>query len=365
MKKESTDANIKIERPEPIEIGAELSVFNRKADPKEAIEELLSGEQILIEGLFSDGLTLLNELQMYLQKTHRNQDFQEQRVFRAEYKKLSNLVVIAISDHKLTVKKAPEIGWLEKLYPDAGDYLLTFPQIQGLNSAWQWYLNGVSIPVLRNKIHPYYGVYFPTRFEHLHLFENFLKHYKGPKKSAIDIGIGSGVLSLQLMKHRFQKSFATDTNPNAILGLQESMKGTKLAVKVELDCAHLFGKWEKPTELIVFNPPWLPASHLLDRLDEAIYYNKELFPEFFEEAKKRLLPDGRIVLLFSNLGQITKVTQGHPIKREIAKGNRFELDRFFTKSVKRASHKTTRNQNWRSKEEVELWVLKHKEVSVD
>ena len=71
------------------------------------------------------------------------------------------------------------------------------------------------------------------------------------------------------------------------------MEGTKLSRKIEIDYGHLFGKWEKQTELIVFNPPWLPASYDLDRLDEAIYYNDKLFPDFFEEAKKRLLPEGQ------------------------------------------------------------------------
>jgi methylase of polypeptide subunit release factors len=229
-----------------------------------------------------------------------------------------------------------------------------------LNSALLWYINCVKLPVLRYKIHPYYGVFFPTRFEHLQLFDKWLKSYKGAKKTAIDIGIGSGILSLQLMKYGFQKSYGTDVNPNAIVGLQESMKGTKLALKIELAYGHLFAKWEKQTELIVFNPPWLPASHELNRLDEAIYYNDELFPEFFEEAKKRLLPEGRIILLFSNLGQITNVTEEHPIEDELLNGNRFELDRCLKKSVIKASTKTKRNQHWRETEEVELWVLKHK-----
>jgi hypothetical protein len=255
------------------------------------------------------------------------------------------------------VNKSPKIGWLEKLYSELDEFLLPFPQVQGLNSAWQWYTNGISIPVLRNKIHPYYGTYFPTRFEHLQLFDNWLKRYEGTKKSAIDVGVGSGVLSLMLMKHGFQKAFGTDTNPNAIIGLNESMEGTKLSRKIELDFGDLFGKWDKHTELIVFNPPWLPASHELGRLDEAIYYNDKLFPEFFEEAKKRILPDGRVVLLFSNLAQLTEVTTEHPIENEIEKGGRFKLDLCLKKSVKAASDKTKRNQHWREDEEVELWVL--------
>jgi methylase of polypeptide subunit release factors len=359
MNEEFADADLKINRPTPVKIGAESFCFNKNTATQEAIDALLLGKYILIEGFYSNGLKLLNELQSYLKKKYPDQDFQGQRAYRAAYRKLSNLVLIEVDEHKLVVKKAPLIGWLEKLYPESNRFLLTFPQVQGLNSAWQWYLNGVTIPVLRNKIHPYYGVYFPTRFEHLQLFDNWLKRYEGPKKSAIDVGVGSGVLSLQLMKHGFQKSFGTDMNPNAIVGLQASMKGTKLSKKIEVVYGHLFAKWEKLTELIVFNPPWLPASHDLDRLDQAIYYNDELFPEFFQEAKKRLLPGGRIVLLFSNLGQITNVTQEHPIEKELAKETRFELDRCFRKSVKQASTKTKRNQHWRSTEEVELWVLKH------
>lgn len=362
MNKESIDNNLKINKPTPITAEVEYFSFNQDDDIQEAIDTLVSGKYILIEAFYSNGLNLLNELQTYLKEQHPNQDFQGQRAFRAEYRKLSNLILIEVHKHKLVVRKAPEIGWLEKLYPELSNFLLPFPQIQGLNSAWQWHVNGVAIPVLRNKIHPYYGVYFPTRFEHLQLFDNWLKKYKGPKKSAIDIGIGSGILSLQLMKYRFQKSFGTDTNPNAIVGLKAATKGTKFATKIELDCGYLFGKWEKQTELIVFNPPWLPAAHDLDRLDEAIYYNDTLFPEFFEEAKKRLLPDGRIVLLFSNLGQITEVTKEHPIENELLNGHRFELDKCLKRAVQTASAKTKRNQHWRADEEVELWVLKHREI---
>jgi methylase of polypeptide subunit release factors len=359
MKKELISADVPINKPKPIKLGVEATYFNQNTDVQKTIDSLLLGKYILVEGFYSNGLNLLNALQSYLKKKYSNQSFQEQRAFRLEYQKLSNLVLIEINANKIAVRKAPSIGWLEKLYPESDNFLLTFPQVQGLNSAWQWYINGVVVPVLRNKIHPYYGVYFPTRFEHLQLFDNWLKRYKGGKKSAIDIGIGSGILSLQMMKYGFQKSYGTDTNPNAIVGLRESMKGTKLALKVELDYGHLFGAWEKPTELIVFNPPWLPASHDLDRLDEAIYYNDKLFPEFFEEAKKRLLPEGRIILLFSNLGQITGVTKEHPIANELSNESRFELDKCFKKSVKEASAKTKRNQHWRGEEEVELWVLKH------
>lgn len=361
MEDDSTEEDLMVSKPRPQIAGVKSTGFKRGSDVGDAIRELLAGKHILIEEFYSNGLDLLNELQSYLREKHPNRGFKEQRAYRKEYQQLSNLILLQINDHRLEVKKGPTIGWLEKLYPESRNFVLTFPQVQGLNSAWQWYVNGVVIPGLRNKIHPYYGVYFPTRFEHLRLFENWLKRYDGPKKTAIDVGIGSGILSLQLMKYGFQKSYGTDLNPNAIIGLRESMRGTKLALKIEIVHSHLFGKWEKPTELIVFNPPWLPASHSLDRLDEAIYYNDQLFPEFFAEAKKRLLPDGKMVILFSNLAQITGVADKHPVKQELSGHTRFALEDCFKKSVKKASDKSRRDQHWRAKEEVELWVLKHGE----
>ena len=347
-------------KPEPISSEVITESFKRGTAVQSAIEALEAGKFILVTEFYSNGLSLLQELHSHLNKKFPNKSFQEQREYRSEYRKLSNLILLEIVDHKLVVKKSPSIGWLEKLYPETSDFLLSFPQVQGLNSAWQWYINGISIPGLRNKIHPYYGTYFPTRFDHLKLFDNWLKHYEGPKKSAIDVGIGSGVLSLQMVKHGFQKVFGTDTNPNAIVGLAEFMGDTKLSRKIELDFGHLFGKWIKQTELIVFNPPWLPKSHDLDKIDEAIYYNKDLFPDFFAEAKQRLLPEGKLVLIFSNLAQITNLTKEHPIEKELAEGGRFLLERCFKKTAKAASEKTKRDQHWHSSEEVELWVLKNK-----
>lgn len=186
-----------------------------------------------------------------------------------------------------------------------------------------------------------------------------VKALRWSKKTAVEVGVGCGVLSLQMVQHNFQKVYVTDINPNAIIGLKEFMGTTKLSRKIELDLGHLFGKWEKQTELIVFNPPWLPEVHSSNSVDDSIYYNKTLFSDFFTEAKKRLLPEGKLVLIFSNLAQIAKVTTEQPIETELDKGNRFQLERCFRKSVKSASSKTKRDQHWRSLEVVELWVLIH------
>ena len=184
-----------INKPEPILAkGKELELFSRSSDVRATIKTLEAGKPVLVTAFYSNGLTLLNDLKTHLKRKFPNKTFKEQRAYRDAYRKLSLLILIEISEHKLSVKKAPSIGWLKLLYPETSDFLLPFTKVQGLNSAWQWYQNGITVPVLRNKIHPYYGTYFPTRFDHLILFDNWLKRYEGPKKSAIDVGIGSGVL---------------------------------------------------------------------------------------------------------------------------------------------------------------------------
>jgi predicted RNA methylase len=348
---------IKANRPSPIKPVKEINTFDRSNDVNQTIENLEKGQSVLVIGVYGNGLYLLREIQRHLKLKMPNNTFIEQRKYREEYHQLSNLVLLEVKDHQVKVKKSPEIGWLEKLYPENKHFCLSFPKVQGLNSSWQYFVKGMAIPVLRNKLHPYYGTYFPTRFDHLILFDNWLKRYEGPKKTAIDVGVGSGVLSFQLVKHGFQKVFATDTNPNAIIGLKENMGDTKMSRKIELNHASLFGKWDKPTELIVFNPPWLPEQKEIDGVDEAIYYNDKLFPEFFEAAKTRLTADGKLVVIFSNLAQLSKITTEHPIEKELAEGGRFVLESCLKRAVKAASEKTKRDQHWREEEEVELWVM--------
>ena len=354
----NSDKEIRADRPEPIISNIDVVPYKRRMDPQIAIDALVDGHYVLIVDYFSSGLTILSELKKYLKSKYSDQSFQGQRDFRSAFRELSHRLLLKVDSNKLIVRKAPIIGWFNILYPELKEFLLPFPQVQGLNSAWQWYEKGIYIPVLKRKINPWFGTYFPTRFEHLELFDKWLKQYKGEKKSAIDIGIGSGVLSFQMLKYEFEKVYGTDSNPNVIIGLNEYLNKNKLHSKIDLMHGDLFGSCNIKTELIVFNPPWLPASHNIDGIDKAIYYDADLFPRFFAEAKKHLKADGRVVLLFSNLAQITKVSESHPVETELSGGGRFQKELFIQKKVGSASKKTQRNQNWRSSEMVELWVLK-------
>lgn len=358
-KLESNINILKPERPEPIVAEIEVYPFRKKMDPSEAIDVLLNGDYVFIEDFYSTGLDLLNVLKSDLYQNTSNKSYQNQKLERANFREISHRILLLVDQHQLKVKKAPEIGWFKILYPEYEGFLLPFPQVQGLNSSWQWYQKGLQLPVVSQKLYPYYGVYFPTRFEHLELFDDWLKKYQSDKNSAYDIGLGCGVLTLQLIKNGFQKVFATDSNTNAIIGFNEEVKRRKLHSQVELLHGDLFANCTDKAELIVFNPPWIPASKDVEGLDKAIYYGDDLFPRFFKEAEKHLKEDGKLILLFSNLSEITETEKLHPIKDEIANGGRFQKENYLTKQVNPASKKTRRDQNWRADELVELWILKH------
>ena len=349
--------NFSPNRPEPIITDLDVIGYNKSMSTEYAVEALIEGYYVLVLDYFSSGLEILRVLKTQLKKQYSSNSYKTEREFRSKYRELSHRLLLEISDDTLSVERAPYIGWFKILYSDLEEFLLPFPQIQGLNSSWQWYKKGLFIPVIEKKIYPWFDTYFPTRFEHLELFDEFLNEYSDEKQTAIDIGIGSGVLTLQMLKYGFDSVIGIDTNPNAIIGLNEYLSKESLESKVKRHYGNLFSGINEKADLIVFNPPWLPINKNVEGIDQAMYYDKELFPRFFEQANKYLKPNGKLILIFSNLAQITHLIKSHPIEDELANAQRFKKELLLKKKVGVSSKNTKRELSRRSLEEVELWVL--------
>ena len=316
---------------------------------------LLDDQALLITDLYSTGLSLLAALRIALKTS--GEGFSEARAFRARYRAASSRLLVPIRSHRLALAKAPSIGWLPEMYPELSDFHLSFPQIQGLNSSWQWYQKGVPLPVISRRLHPLHGTYFPTRHEHLHLFARWLSRYSGDRQRAVDVGTGCGVLAVMLHEAGFADIRATDINENAIEGLHRDLQRDPPITTITPQKLFLIGPVGSRFDLIVFNPPWLPGeAHSL--LDQAIYYPPRLFDDFFAAAYRALRPDGRIVLLFSDLLQTAGVSQRHPIEQELRRRKRFLKVRLLEKAVGQASQKTRRRK--RSGERVQLWELRRR-----
>ncbi|MEZ4978425.1 MAG: methyltransferase [Chitinophagales bacterium] len=356
--------NLKLQITKPLPVAKQENFFyySKHMHPDLAVNALLRDEQVLVRDFYSSALLVLNSLHKRINKKKKLANFKEERAQRNSFQKASQNLIVEIKNHQLILRKAPIIGWWSILYPEIENFHLPFVQVQGLNSAWQWFEKGLSVPNLKEKIHPFYGCYFPTRFEHLDLFYAWLKTYSGAKEKAFDLGVGSGVLSLFLLQEGFKKLYASDINANAIIGFKFHLSQKKQAIPCELFCADLFGPCTELQDLIVFNPPWLPSTKSISNLDRAIYYKEDLFPRFFEQAASRLNPDASLVILFSNLAESTELSDSHPIRDELAKNDRFALHFSERKKVNASSKNTKRKTSARKDEFVEIWVLKKKEA---
>ena len=345
------------DRPDIITTEIDAIHFYRKMDTEATVKDMIDGKYVLVEEFYSNGLQVLKELRKNLLLKHKDKTFQGQRDYRAAFRKASHRLLLKVVDNKLTVKKGPDSGWLTVLYPDVSEFYVSFPEMQGMNSSWQWYEKGMEIKTLDLTLKPYYGTYFPTRFDHLKLFDKWLKKYDGAKNKAIDIGVGSGILTFQLIQNGFENIFATDSNKNAIIGVAEESKRLGFEKKITLNHGDLFENCDVKADLIVFNPPWLLAKHALEEgIDKAMYYEEDLFPRFFEQALNHLTPDGKIVLIFSNLAQVVDKESPHPIIEELRNHKRFRKELHLTREV-RASSRRTKRRDSRENEKVELWVL--------
>jgi len=186
-----------------------------------------------------------------------------------------------------------------------------------------------------------------TRTEHLELFTTWLSQYKGPKRYAVDVGTGSGILSFLLLKNGFEQVLGTDMNPNALWSAQQDAQRLDYQTQFTTKQTDLINDIE-PTSLIVFNPPWIPGrSH--SSVDDALFFEQGLFTRFFDQATEKLLPDGRIVLIFSTILTLLRPDIPHPIETEVSKG-RFRLLNKMQRKVKPTNGK-------RTKEKVQIWEL--------
>lgn len=345
-------------RPEPTPESLSAVSIDRSRDWNTSARALVDGEKLLVADLYSTGMNTLSALRRLLEDSHPGgrQDFTSDREFRGDYHRASQNLLAPVVSHRLDLDKAPEIGWFRELYDDTPDFRLPFPQVQGLNSSWQWFQKGIQIPVLERRLFPFYGTYFPTRFAHLELFETWLHQYSGPRRLVCDVGTGCGVLAFQLLQQEFARVIATDSNPNAVESVRRELDRQPPTGVLDVREADLFGTHHERPELIVFNPPWLRGVPR-NPIDQAIYYEEPLFERFFESAHSRIAAGGRLVLLFSTLQQTAHASAPHPIQDELDRGGRFSLVDCRRREVQVASTKTKRRKRDPASEFVELWEL--------
>ncbi len=327
------------------------------------LKSIKRGQDICITGTYGFAMSFYAWLKKEVNVRIPVQDYVSSRKHRNLLHSYQSRIWIGVRNHVPELDKAPQNRWLNDFYPDQDHFYINFADYLGMNGARQWYERGIKYPVLDHLLHPFYGVYFPTRYDHLHLFDNWLNDNNRFDR-AIDIGTGCGVLSFMMNKHGIETVHATDINPNAIFSLQlESERlDKKKSGNIHPQHASFLGSFQPgPDDLVVFNPPWIPEKPN-KTMDKATFFDKGFFDDYFDEMAKKCPAGTTLLIFFSNYSMLTGIIKENPIMECI---NRRKDDFLLISQTKAPVRQSpSRKKSWlqsiRSMEQVELFEVKRK-----
>lgn len=229
--------------------------------------------------------------------------FHQQRQAQAQRSRLlSRLLLELDAGYVCQLRRSPDIraactaafGQLDE------PCLISFRDLQGALGAAGWRTKGVPIANLGLSIFPHYGVFAPTRHEYVQLLLD--APLPAIHNVAFDIGTGTGLLAVILAQRGVKQVIATDLNPRALACARENFERLALST-VQLQQADLYPTEAPLANLIVCNPPWLPAKPT-SPLEYAVYdANSSMLRGFLQGAKQHLADQGEVWLILSDLAE--------------------------------------------------------------
>ncbi|MFD6463974.1 methyltransferase, partial [Streptomyces roseolus] len=205
---------------------------------------------------------------------------------------LGKLLVLLDDDHGLRLRRAPDVRQACRAAygSPSGSKVVALTELLGVLGAQQWRTKGVEIPALQARIHPHYGVFSPVRGEYVDL----VAHTPLPaapdlaSRRAFDLGTGTGVLAAVLARRGIGQIVATDISPRALHCARANIRRLDLAGRVDVLGPGLFPAGR--ADLIVCNPPWLPARPTSD-LELGVYdADGSMLGEFLAGLRAHLEP---------------------------------------------------------------------------
>ena len=312
---------------------ARIVLVDDKTTADEAYRLACEGTSLLWRGDFHNAKQLLQALNRRIERTNERSEqrkikkaanksakslestsesvaipnlFHQQRQIQAQRARiLSRLLLELDANYVSQLRRAPDVsaactaafGQLDE--PDES-CVLSFRDLQGALGAAQWREKGVPINGLGLSIFPHYGVFAPTRHEYVQLLLD--APLPNTCDVAFDIGTGTGLLAIILAQRGIKQVIATDLNPRALDCASENFTRLELT-NVQLQQADLYPTNTPLANLIVCNPPWLPAKPS-SPLEYAVYdANSAMLRGFLQDAKTHLAEQGEVWLILSDLAE--------------------------------------------------------------
>ncbi len=279
---------------------------------RDAYKLICEGTAFLYKGDFQNAKQMLQaitrkfDIKPIKPSDNLTQAFHQHRARQIQRANITNKILIELNHGACDLKRAPDVkeavagamitnAKLDKL---PAKMVLSLRELLGMVGAHEWRKKGVAVDALPANIHAHYGVYSPIRGEYLELINSTSF---GNAKTAFDIGTGTGVIAAILVTRGIKAVMATDNSVRALNCAAENIEKLNLKQYITLEQTNLFPGGSKKADLIVCNPPWLPAKANAP-IEHAIYdTNNVMVKGFISGVKAHLNDDGEAWLIMSDL----------------------------------------------------------------
>jgi methylase of polypeptide subunit release factors len=291
-----------------------IVVADDTTNAKVAYKLICEGTGFLYKGDFQNAKQLLQAITRKVDSKpiqpaeNLTQAFHQHRARQIQRANITNKILIELNHGACDLKRAPDVkdavtGALitnAKLDKVPAKLVLSLRELLGMVGAHEWRKKGVYIDALSANIHAHYGVYSPIRGEYLALINNAPLNNV---KTAFDIGTGTGVIAAILVMRGVKAVMATDNSVRALNCAAENIEKLNLKQYITLEQANLFPGGSKKADLIVCNPPWLPAKANAP-IEHAIYDPQStMLRGFLNGVKAHLNEEGEAWLILSDLAE--------------------------------------------------------------
>lgn len=272
------------------------------------------GTALLWRGDFQNARQLLQAMARRVdrkpQRKSRNADkapaslteaFHKHRLAQSQRARTLGMLLMPFeAGHVVPLRRAPDVREAcEQVYgPSSQPYVASMRELLGLIGAYEWRRKGVEIPILGERIHPWYGVFSPVRGEYLELVA---REMLPSTALAFDIGTGTGILAALLAERGVERVVGTDQDARALGCARENIARLGLDDRVEIIEADLFPQGRAP--LIVCNPPWVPARPA-SPIEHAVFDpDSRMLRGFLDGLAAHLEPRGQGWLILSDFAE--------------------------------------------------------------
>jgi release factor glutamine methyltransferase len=126
--------------------------------------------------------------------------------------------------------------------------------------------------------------------------------------NGLELGVGTGFIALHVC-HRFKTFTATDINPEAV-ALAARNAQTNNCNNITFLVSDLFSSVEGTFDVIICNPPYVPADEDITGIEDLSYHGGEdgrgVIDQVLAQFPPFLNPDGKVYVVQSSLSDIEK-----------------------------------------------------------